>query len=219
MCIVVSVQEVLGIDLPWIEGLSRPKRPPKRPVVLTQTEVKLVLEQMRGAYQLVARMLYGTGMRLFECAQLRIKDVDLQRREVLIREGKGGKDRITVLPLSLVQLLQEQIGAARAIFEQDRAQGRPGVRLPYALDRKYPKAGTQLGWFWVFPSDHESTDPRTGIVRRHHLYPQTIQRAVKRAVQAAKLTKPASTHTLRHYLPFLTMSCNSSEAQYFRADA
>jgi integron integrase len=191
-------KEVLGIDLPWIEGLSLPKRPPKRPVVLTQTEVKLVLEQMRGVYQLVARMLYGTGMRLFECAQLRIKDVDLQRREVLIREGKGGKDRITVLPLSLVQLLREQIGVARAIFEQDRAQGRPGVRLPFALDRKYPKAGTQLGWFWVFPSDHESTDPRTGIVRRHHLYPQTIQRAVKRAVQAAKLTKPASTHTLRH---------------------
>jgi integron integrase len=153
---------------------------------------------MRGVYQLVARTLYGTGMRLFECAQLRIKDVDLQRREVLVREGKGGKDRITVLPLSLVQLLGEQIGVARAIFEQDRAQGRPGVRLPFALDRKYPKAGTQLGWFWVFPSDHESTDPRTGIVRRHHLYPQTIQRAVKRAVQAAKLTKPASTHTLRH---------------------
>jgi integrase len=110
-------KEVLGIDLPWIEGLSRPKRPPKRPVVLPRTEVKLVLEQMRGVYQLVARMLYGTGMRLFECAQLRIKDVDLQRREVLVREGKGGKDRITVLPLSLVQLLREQIGAARAIFE------------------------------------------------------------------------------------------------------
>lgn len=191
-------KEVLGIDLPWIEGLSRPKRPPKHPVVLTQAEIKLVLEQMSGVYQLVARMLYGTGMRLFECAQLRIKDVDLQRREVLVREGNGGKDRITVLPRSLVQPLREQIGIARTIFEQDRAQGRPGVMLPYALERKYPKAGTQLGWFWVFPSDHESTDPRTDIVRRHHLYPQTIQRAVKRAVQAAKLTKPASPHTLRH---------------------
>jgi integron integrase len=191
-------KEVLGIELPWIEGLSRPKRPPKRPVVLTQTEIKLVLDQMSGIYQLVARLLYGTGMRLFECAQLRIKDVDLQRREVLVRGGKGGKDRITILPLSLVQPLREQIGIARAIFEQDRTHSRPGVMLPYALERKYPKAGTQLGWFWVFPSDHESTDPRTGIIRRHHLYPQTIQRAVKRAVQAAKLTKPASTHTLRH---------------------
>lgn len=191
-------KEVLGIELPWIEGLSRPKRPPMRPVVLTQTEIKLVLDQMSGIYQLVARMLYGTGMRLFECAQLRIKDVDLQRREVLVRGGKGGKDRITILPLSLVQPLREQICIARAIFEQDRTHCRPSVMLPYALERKYPKAGTQLGWFWVFPSDHESTDPRTGIVRRHHLYPQTIQRAIKRAVQAAKLTKSASTHTLRH---------------------
>lgn len=191
-------KEVLDIELPWIEGISRPKRPPKRPVVLTQTEVKLILEQMSGVYQLLARMLYGTGMRLFECAQLRIKDVDLQRREVLVRGGKGGKDRITILPLSLVQPLKDQIGIARAIFEQDRAQGRQGVMLPYALERKYPKAGQQLGWFWVFPSDHEATDPRTGIVRRHHVYPQTIQRAVKRAVQVAKLTKPASTHTLRH---------------------
>lgn len=191
-------KEVLGIDLPWIEGVNRPQRPPKRPVVLTQIEVKLVLNQMSGVYQLVARMLYGTGMRLFECMQLRIKDVDLQRREVLVREGKGGKDRITILPLSLVQALREQFGVARAMFEQDRAQNRPGVMLPYALERKYPNAATQLGWFWVFPSDHESTDPRTGIVRRHHLYPQTIQRAVKRAVLAAKLTKQASTHTLRH---------------------
>jgi site-specific recombinase XerD len=122
----------------------------------------------------------------------------LQRREVLVREGKGGKDRITILPLSLVQPLKEQIGMARAIFEQDRAQGRPGAMLPYALERKYPTAGTQLGWFWVFPSDQEATDPRTGITRRHHVYPQTIQRAIKRAVRAAKLTKPASTHTPRH---------------------
>lgn len=191
-------KEVLGIELPWIEGISRPKRPPKRPTVLTQTEVKLVLEHMSGLYQLIARLLYGTGMRLFECAQLRIKDVDLQRREIMVHGGKGGKDRITLVPLSLVQPLREQMGIAHAMHEQDRAQGRPGVMLPYALERKYPKAGTQLGWFWVFPADHESIDPRSGILRRHHVYPQTIQRAVKRAVLAAKLTKPASTHTLRH---------------------
>ncbi len=141
-------------------------------------------------------------MRLFECAQLRIKDVDLQRREILIREGKGGKGRITVLPLSLMQPLREQIAGARTLYDQDRLHQRHGVMLPYALERKYPKAGSQLGWFWVFPSDHESTDPRSGIVRRHHIYPQTIQRAIKRAVIAAKLTKPASTHTLRHYPEF-----------------
>lgn len=166
--------------------------------MLAQTEVRLILERMSGVYLLVARMLYGTGMRLMECAQLRIKDVDLQRREVLVREGKGGKDRITILPLSLVQPIREQIGVARALYEQDRRQGRPGVMLPYALERKYPRAGTQLGWFWLFPSDHESTDPQSGIVRRHHLYPQTIQRAIKRAVADARITKPASTHTLRH---------------------
>lgn len=191
-------KEVLAVELPWMEGITRPRRPPKMPCVLTQTEVKLVLDQMTGLYHLIARLLYGTGMRLFECAQLRIKDVDLQRREILIREGKGGKDRITVLPLSLVQPLREQIAAARKLHDDDRLQQRPGVMLPYALERKYPRAGTQLGWFWVFPADHESTDPRSGMVRRHHVYPQTIQRAVKRAVMAAKLTKPASTHTLRH---------------------
>lgn len=144
-------KEVLSIELPWIEGISRPKRAPKKPCVLTQIEVKLVLDQMTGLYQLIGRLLYGTGMRLIECAQLRIKDVDLQRREILIREGKGGKDRITVLPLSLVQPLRQQIAESRRLFDQDRLHQRPGVMLPYALERKYPKAGTQLGWFWVFP--------------------------------------------------------------------
>jgi integron integrase len=166
--------------------------------VLTRTEVNLVLAQMEGVYQLIARLLYGTGMRLSECAQLRIKDIDFQRREITIRAGKGGKDRMTMLPLSLVQPLRTQIDRARELHEQDRLHQRAGVMLPYALERKYPKAGTHLGWFWVFPSDHESTDPRSGIVRRHHVYPQTIQRGIKRAVVAAKLTKPASTHTLRH---------------------
>jgi integrase len=134
-------KEVLGIELPWIEGISRPKRP----TVLTPTEVKLVLDHMSGLYQLLARLLYGTGMRLFDCAQLRIKDVDLQRREILVRASKGGKGRITLLPLSLVQPLREQMGIARAMYEQDRAQGRVDVMLPAALERKYPKAGTQLG--------------------------------------------------------------------------
>lgn len=191
-------KEVLGIELPWIDGVEPPRRLAKRPTVLTQTEVSLVLTQLEGVYQLIGRLLYGTGMRLMEGAQLRIKDVDFQRREITVRDGKGGKDRITMLPLSLVQPLQAQVGVARHVYEADRTSGRPGVMLPHALERKYPQAGTQLGWFWVFPSDHESTDPRSGTVRRHHVYPQTIQRAIKRAVLAAKLTKPASTHTLRH---------------------
>ncbi|HVL77320.1 MAG TPA: integron integrase [Noviherbaspirillum sp.] len=191
-------KEVLKIDLGWIEGVNRPKRPPKRPTVLTQQEVTLVLEQMDGVHQLIARLLYGTGMRVSECAQLRIKDVDFGRREITVRQGKGGKDRMTMLPLSLVQPLREQVATARALYEEDRALNRAGVMLPNALELKYPKAGTQLGWFWVFPSDHESTDPRSKVVRRHHVYTQTIQRAISRAVHAARITKPASTHTLRH---------------------
>lgn len=150
---------VLQIELPWIEGIHRPKRAPKRPVVLMPQEVHLVFAQMTGVHQLFAQMLYGTGMRLSECAALRIKDVDFQRREITIREGKGGKDRITMLPLSPVAPLREQIAQSRALWQEDRIALRPGAMLPHALERKYPKAGEQLGWFWVFPSDHESTDP------------------------------------------------------------
>jgi integrase len=124
--------EVLNIELPWIDGVSRPKRPPKRPTVLTQTEVNLVLAQMEGVYQLIARLLYGAGMRLSECAQLRIKDIDFQRREITIRAGKGGKDRMTMLPLSLVQPLRAQIDLARELHEQDRLHQRAGVMLPHA---------------------------------------------------------------------------------------
>lgn len=191
-------RKVLQIELPWIEGIHRPKKPVRRPTVLTRQEVEMVLAEMSGLYGLIVRLLYGTGMRLMECAQLRVKGVDFGRREIMVREGKGGKDRITMRPLSLVQPLREQIASARGTYDTDRLHGRPGVALPGALERKYPQAGTQWGWFWVFPADHESTDPRSGIVRRHHLYEQSIQRAIKRAVIAARLTKPASTHTLRH---------------------
>lgn len=205
-------KQVLQKELPWMEELQRPTRPPKRPTVLTRTEVDMVLAHMSGTYGLIARLLYGTGMRLMECMKLRVKDVDFERREITVRDGKGGKDRMTMLPLALVPPLREHIATARQLYDDDRARKRNGVMLPDALEKKYPKAGTQWGWFWVFPSDHESTDPRSGIVRRHHMYEQTVQRAIKRAVAEAKLTKPASTHTLRHYLPFLTMSCNAAPA-------
>jgi integron integrase len=191
-------KNVLQVDLPWLNNVHRPAKPAKRPTVLTREELELVFAQMDGVYSLIARLLYGTGMRLMEGAQLRIKDVDFRRREIAIRQGKGGKDRITMLPLSLVPALREQVTYAKHIYEGDRLLRRNGVMLPDALDRKYPTAGTQWPWFWLFPSDHETTDPRNGIVRRHHIYEQGIQRAIKRAVLAAKLTKPASTHTLRH---------------------
>jgi integron integrase len=191
-------KQVLEIEFPWMEDLHRPTRPPRLPTVLTQTEVARVFEQLQGVYQLIARLLYGTGMRLMEGLTLRVKDVDFGRREITIRDGKGGKDRRTVLPLTLVALLKQQIEEARVLYDADRADKRPGIMLPCALERKYPQTGMQWGWFWVFPADHESTDPRSGIVRRHHRYEQTIQRNIKKAVQDAKLTKPASTHTFRH---------------------
>ncbi|MFC7516356.1 tyrosine-type recombinase/integrase [Herbaspirillum sp. GCM10030257] len=154
---------------------------------MTRQEINLIFAQMTGTYLLIARLLYGTGMRL-------MKDIDFQRREITIRRGKGNKDRLTMLPLSLAQPVRDQSEYAKSLYEDDRLYRRNGVMLSDALERKYPSAGTQWGWYWAFPSDHESPDPRSGIVRRHHLYEQTIQRAVL----AAKLTKRASCHTLRH---------------------
>lgn len=191
-------KQVLEADFPWLDEVYRPSRPPRLPTVLTEWEVSAIFAEMKGIHALMARLMYGTGMRLMECMRLRVKDVDFGRREITIREGKGNKDRITMLPIALVAPLREHIERAKALYEEDRVAGRPGVMLPDALDRKYPKAATQSGWFWVFPSDHESTDPRSGIVRRHHMYEQTFQRAIKRAVEAARLTKRVSSHTLRH---------------------
>ncbi len=191
-------KKLLKIDIPWIEGINRPKKITRRPTVLTVAEIEIMFSHMSGTHKLIARLLYGTGMRLMECAQLRIKDIDFQRREITIREGKGGKDRLTMLPLSLVPELRAHIATVRALFDDDRMHNRNGVMLPNALERKYPNAGSQWNWFWVFPSDHESKDPRSETIRRHHIFEQAIQRAIKRAVAAAKLTKPASTHTLRH---------------------
>ena len=191
-------KQVLGCEFPWLDDVYRPNRPPRLPTVLTQWEVSAVLAEMKGTHALMARLMYGTGMRLMECMTLRVKDVDFGRREIIIREGKGSKDRVTMLPVALVAPLREQIESARAIFDSDRATGRPGVMLPDALERKYSKAAVQWGWFWVFPSDHESTDPRSGIIRRHHMYEQTFQRAIKRAAESARLTKRVTSHTFRH---------------------
>jgi integron integrase len=191
-------KQVLETDFPWLDDIYRPNRPPRLPTVLTEWEVTAVLAEMKGLHALMTKLLYGTGMRLMECISLRVKDVDFERREIIVREGKGFKDRVTMLPLALVAPLKEQIAFSKTLYEADRASNRPGVMLPDALERKYSKAAMQWGWFWVFPSDHESTDPRSGIVRRHHMYEQTLQRAIKKAVTAAKLTKSATTHTFRH---------------------
>jgi len=191
-------KQVLGCDLPWLNDLHRPNRAPRLPSVLTEREVAAVLAQLDGVHGVIGRLLYGTGMRLMEGMMLRIKDVDFDRREIRIRFGKGGKDRVTMLPLALVAPLRRQIQHARTLYDADRAGRRSGVMLPDALERKYPRAGIEWGWFWVFPSDHESTDPRTGIVRRHHVFEGTVQRAIRRAGVAAGLAKRVTPHTLRH---------------------
>ena len=191
-------KQVLAVDLPWLDEVVRAKRPQRLPTVLTPEEVALMLGQLEGVHALMGMLLYGTGIRLMECLRLRVKDVDLARREVTIREGKGNKDRRTVLPSSLIPALEAQLASIRALWEEDRSAHLPGVQLPDALEQKKPGEGKTLAWFWFFPGRELSTDPRSGLVRRHHAHEQGIQRAIKRAVLAAGITKPASTHTLRH---------------------
>jgi len=192
-------REVLKQDLPWMSDMGRPKTPKRLPVVLTETEVRRLLDRINDqTHQLMARLLYGTGMRLMECVRLRVKDVEFERREIVVRSGKGDKDRVTMLPGSLVQPLQAHLERVREIWLADRAADRPGVQLPNALDKKYPSAPIEWGWFWVFPAQTEAKDPRTGVIRRHHLYEQNLQRSIKLAVQIAGIAKPATTHTLRH---------------------
>ena len=191
-------REVLEIELPWLDGLPRARKARRLPTVLTMEEVARLLDRMRGLHGLMARLQYGTGMRVLECLQLRVKDLDLARREILVRQGKGGKDRVTMLPAKLVEPLRSHLAIVRRLFEEDRRNGVPGVELPFAYERKNPSAGQSWPWQWVFPQRRLSIDPRTGIRRRHHYYEQTLQRAVKSAAHSAGLSKPVSTHTLRH---------------------
>jgi integron integrase len=191
-------RHVLDQELGWLENVVRARRPRRLPVVLSREEVARLLQAMTGTPRLVAALLYGSGLRLMEALRLRVQDVDLEYGQILIRDGKGGKDRHTVLPERLRQGLTRQLEQARGTFEQDRANGVPGVELPSALARKYPTAGLEWRWQWVFPAQSLSTDPRSGVRRRHHLYEQGIQRAVRAALRTAGIDKPASCHTLRH---------------------
>lgn len=189
---------MLELNLPWINQIERPRVRRRLPVVLSRDEVSAVLGGMAGELGLLARLLYGTGMRINEALQLRVKDVDFAHQAVIVRAGKGGKDRVLMLPQALAQPLREQLASSRKVWAEDVAAGTAGVEVPHALERKYPRAGASWPWFWLFPQDHHSTDPRSGVVRRHHLYDQTFQRAFKRAVRAAQIDKPATPHTLRH---------------------
>lgn len=191
-------REVLGDELPWLDNVEQAKTPKRLPVVLTREEVQKVLSQLEGQHRLAAGLLYGAGLRILECLRLRVKDVDFARKEILVRDGKGFKDRVTMLPQSLVPVLQQHLERVKALHEQDLQAGYGAVFLPNALDRKYPNAAREWGWQYVFPSANLSTDPRSGEVRRHHVQDQAVQRAVKQAVRNAGLVKPATPHTFRH---------------------
>ena len=199
-------RHVLGVKLPWLDEVVGARTDKKLPVVLTATEVRRLLEEMNGIHGLVATLLYGSGMRLMEALRLRVKDVEFERREIVIRDGKGGKDRVTVLPENLVLPLQEQLSRRRAEHQSDCVDGFDSAWLPDALSVKYPSASIAWGWQWVFAAPSRSTDPRSGEIFRHHLHEQSVQRAVYGAARRAGIDKPCSPHVLRHYLPFLTMS-------------
>lgn len=197
-------KQVLQQELPWLDEVIQAKRPRRLPVVLTPTEVREVLFHMEGTPALVAQLLYGTGMRLLEALRLRVKDVEFSRREIVVREGKGNKDRVTVLPENLIAPLQAQLRKAKALHEKDVQAGLGRVYLPHALAVKYPQADRSWAWQYVFPSPVRAIDPRpdarTGqpMERRHHIYPESVQRAVREAARRAGVDKPVSPHVFRH---------------------
>ena len=197
-------KQVLGIDLPWLDEVAQARRPKRLPVVLTPSEVRELLLHTEGTPGLIAQLMYGTGLRLMEALRLRVKDVEFSRREIVVREGKGNKDRVTVLPENMMAPLQAQLQKARALHEKDVLAGFGRVLLPHALAVKYPNADHSWGWQWVFPSPVRSVDPRpdprTGefLERRHHVYPESVQRGVREAARLAQLAKPVSPHVLRH---------------------
>jgi integron integrase len=188
------------LDLPpgAIDNLVRAKQPQRLPVVLHKHEVKGVLDGLEGVHWLMGHLLYGAGLRLMECLRLRVKDIDFSANHLVVREGKGKKDRITMLPLAVKAPLLAQLVHARQLHHRDLSRGLGSVYLPYALARKYPTAPTEWGWQWVFPATQISQDPRSGVYRRHHLHENVLQRAVRDAARQAGLTKPVGCHTLRH---------------------
>ena len=191
-------RQVLDIELPYIEDIERARRPQRLPVVFTRSEVKRILANLDGIQHLIVSLLYGAGMRLMEGLRLRVKDLDFEYHQITVRDGKGQKDRRTMLPSLLVEPLQQQLQKAKRLHDQDLAMGYGTVEMPYALNRKYPNAHSEWKWQFVFPSWKRSVDPRTKIVRRHHVYERSIQRAVKQAIQRTGITKHGGCHTFRH---------------------
>jgi integron integrase len=191
-------KEVIGEPLPWLDGLERARQPVRVPTVLTRDEVHRLLENLRGSKWLMASLLYGAGLRLRECLKLRVKDIDFGYRQIVVRDGKGAKDRVTMLPSSVVEPLKLHLERVRRLHERDLAAGHGGVALPDALARKYPRAPCEWQWKFVFPSFRLSVEPKTGLVRRHHIYENFLIRGVKEAARRAGIAKHVSCHTLRH---------------------
>ena len=191
-------REVLGVELPWLDGLVRAKPPQRLPVVLTREEVRTVLGKLDGVSRLRAFLLYGAGLRLLECCRLRVKDIDFGANQVVIRDGKGSKDRLTMLPAAVKVDLVAHIERAREQHQADLRQGAGWVELPWALARKYPNAGREWGWQWVFPATRIYVDRLTSQRRRHHLHDSVLQRAVEDAVRSTGIAKHATCHTFRH---------------------
>lgn len=191
-------KQVLGRDIGLIQGVVRAKRPERLPVVLTVAEAQEVIGRLSGREWLMACLMYGAGLRVMECLRLRVKDVDFGLNQIVVRDGKGGKDRVTTLPAAVIPALRQRIEEVKRVREGDLADGYGEVSLPHALDRKYPNAARELAWWYVFPSSARSVDPYSKRIKRHHLDDSVIQRAVKQAVRAAGLSKPVTCHTFRH---------------------
>ena len=191
-------KQVLGIELPWLADVTQARASARLPTVLTERECRALLQRLSGTHWLIASLLYGSGLRVLEALRLRVKDVELHRREIIVREAKGHKDRVTMLPDGLVEPLRQHMTNVRLLHEQELIAGYGDVEMPFALDIKYPNAGRQWAWQYVFPAARRSIDPRSGAIRRHHLLPDGIQRAIRRAARQAEIDKPCSPHTLRH---------------------
>lgn len=191
-------REVLKINLPWLDKFSPARKSSRVPVVLTKEEVKIILDELKGTNWLIANLLYGSGLRLMEALRLRVKDLDFGFRQIVVRDGKGGKDRFTVMPTKLIEPLQKQLEFARRLHEQDLRRGFGRVEMPFALERKYPNAEKEWIWQYVFPSKNLSKNPRTGATGRHHVSPASLQKPFKEVIRKSRIAKNASPHTLRH---------------------
>ena len=191
-------RRVLEVELEWMDGIVRAKRERSIPVVFTQQEARSVIANLTDKYWLMGSLMYGAGLRVMECLRLRVKDIDYNYRQIIVYDGKGQKDRRTVLPDSITERLEEYLVRVRNVHESDIDAGIIGASLPHALSRKYPKAGAEWGWQFLFPSSNRSTSPYTGQMERHHANQKGIQRAVKTAIRQAGINKKASCHTFRH---------------------